>query len=77
MALPLGSPESPETATSFKKSLQASRSVDKDSRLPNRFYPRFQEASRKYFRLFVVGGFSRSSISDISLYLGQTAPKKM
>ena len=36
-----------------------------DSRfLPNRFYPRFQEASRKYFRLFVVGGFSRSSISD-------------
>ena len=50
---------------SFKKSLQASRSVDKDSRfLPNRFYPRFQEASRKYFRLFVVGNISRSSISD-------------
>ena len=64
MVLPLGYAESPETATSLKKSLQASRSVDKDSRLPNRVYPRFQEASRKYFRLFVVGDVSRSSISD-------------
>ena len=33
MVLPLGYAESPETARSLKKSLQASRSVDKDSRV--------------------------------------------